>query len=131
VSVRPVTRLLPYTIVYGDFLFPLHLLSLYGSADRLVLLSFPTRRSSDLRVVSHRPRLDPDRQVRSRDVPHPGGAGATGAPVDVRSEEHTSELQSRFEIVCRLLLEKKKKCTWDELTMSVEKTNPVANVSSE
>src|SRR5437868_13257212 len=25
-----------------------------------------------------------------------------------RSEEHTSELQSRFEIVCRLLLEKKK-----------------------
>src|SRR6266849_7414257 len=27
-----------------------------------------------------------------------------------RSEEHTSELQSRVEIVCRLLLEKKKKC---------------------
>src|SRR5699024_12747251 len=26
----------------------------------------------------------------------------------VRSEEHTSELQSRFDIVCRLLLEKKK-----------------------
>src|SRR5438067_9372730 len=29
-----------------------------------------------------------------------------GTPV--RSEEHTSELQSRFDIVCRLLLEKKK-----------------------
>src|SRR5699024_11544089 len=30
-------------------------------------------------------------------------------PVDLhpRSEEHTSELQSRFDIVCRLLLEKK------------------------
>src|SRR5699024_12651631 len=27
----------------------------------------------------------------------------------IRSEEHTSELQSRFDIVCRLLLEKKKK----------------------
>src|SRR5699024_11958190 len=27
-----------------------------------------------------------------------------------RSEEHTSELQSRFDLVCRLLLEKKKKC---------------------
>src|SRR5207249_6799446 len=26
-----------------------------------------------------------------------------------RSEEHTSELQSRFDLVCRLLLEKKKK----------------------
>src|SRR5207249_3404107 len=29
----------------------------------------------------------------------------------VRSEEHTSELQSRFDLVCRLLLEKKKKDT--------------------
>src|SRR5438067_5282771 len=28
---------------------------------------------------------------------------------DHRSEEHTSELQSRFDLVCRLLLEKKKK----------------------
>src|SRR5438105_9139276 len=28
---------------------------------------------------------------------------------DVRSEEHTSELQSRVDLVCRLLLEKKKK----------------------
>src|SRR5207249_11932874 len=31
------------------------------------------------------------------------------APVPPRSEEHTSELQSRFDLVCRLLLEKKKK----------------------
>src|SRR2546421_908562 len=30
---------------------------------------------------------------------------------DVRSEEHTSELQSRSDLVCRLLLEKKKKTT--------------------
>src|SRR5699024_12406435 len=29
--------------------------------------------------------------------------------ISSRSEEHTSELQSRFDIVCRLLLEKKKK----------------------
>src|SRR5699024_11776445 len=29
--------------------------------------------------------------------------------VDTRSEEHTSELQSRFDLVCRLLLEKKKR----------------------
>src|SRR5699024_12717504 len=28
--------------------------------------------------------------------------------IDNRSEEHTSELQSRFDLVCRLLLEKKK-----------------------
>src|SRR5699024_12778421 len=30
------------------------------------------------------------------------------AVLDPRSEEHTSELQSRFDLVCRLLLEKKK-----------------------
>src|SRR5216683_4513718 len=30
-------------------------------------------------------------------------------PVLIRSEEHTSELQSRSDLVCRLLLEKKKK----------------------
>src|SRR5207253_7185599 len=33
------------------------------------------------------------------------------ATIDVRSEEHTSELQSRGHLVCRLLLEKKKKKT--------------------
>src|SRR5437868_9596533 len=32
-----------------------------------------------------------------------------GRRLVVRSEEHTSELQSRFDLVCRLLLEKKKK----------------------
>src|SRR5699024_12424478 len=31
-----------------------------------------------------------------------------GASEIIRSEEHTSELQSRFDLVCRLLLEKKK-----------------------
>src|SRR5699024_12803734 len=31
------------------------------------------------------------------------------SPPEVRSEEHTSELQSRFDLVCRLLLEKKNK----------------------
>src|SRR3712207_7338971 len=36
-------------------------------------------------------------------------SGTCGRPVNVRSEEHTSELQSRQYLVCRLLLEKKKK----------------------
>src|SRR2546427_5742393 len=56
-----------------------------------------------------------------RDCRDPGGArcaaSGTGAPprphtvqrVRVRSEEHTSELQSQSNLVCRLLLEKKKK----------------------
>src|SRR5580693_10782142 len=39
-----------------------------------------------------------------------GGAGtAGGGGTGCRSEEHTSELQSQFHLVCRLLLEKKKK----------------------
>src|SRR2546429_664239 len=38
--------------------------------------------------------------------------GYDGRILDVRSEEHTSELQSRLHLVCRLLLEKKK--NWRE-----------------
>src|SRR5699024_11754931 len=60
---------------------------------------------------------------RVRDVPAVGAAARRGDPcgpdprargraavlrVRARSEEHTSELQSRFDLVCRLLLEKKK-----------------------
>src|SRR2546428_2903168 len=37
------------------------------------------------------------------------GPGARSSRSGRRSEEHTSELQSRSDIVCRLLLEKKKK----------------------
>src|SRR2546422_5671595 len=48
--------------------------------------------------------------------------GLTATPrrrdnVDTRSEEHTSELQSRLHLVCRLLLEKKK-------------TNPISNATT-
>src|SRR2546429_3431370 len=46
----------------------------------------------------------------------PAACGGTGTPTrwagrrrGPRSEEHTSELQSRLHLVCRLLLEKKKK----------------------
>src|SRR5699024_12276562 len=37
------------------------------------------------------------------------GSGSRCARASSRSEEHTSELQSRFDVVCRLLLEKKKR----------------------
>src|SRR3712207_8272173 len=39
---------------------------------------------------------------------HRFGAGSLRSPATSRSEEHTSELQSRQYLVCRLLLEKKK-----------------------
>src|SRR5690625_5555927 len=59
--------------------------------------SFPTRRSSDLEGLrTGRRDLLPHR----RESPRPGRKE--------RSEEHTSELQSRGHLVCRLLLEKKK-----------------------
>src|SRR2546429_7363268 len=41
------------------------------------------------------------------------GLGMLGAEPADRSEEHTSELQSRLHLVCRLLLEKKKQTTPD------------------
>src|SRR5699024_11786890 len=41
--------------------------------------------------------------------PHSPTADSESTSVIPRSEEHTSELQSRFDLVCRLLLEKKKK----------------------
>src|SRR2546422_1942553 len=50
------------------------------------------------------PRLQLAHQRRSGDV-----EGAGLGRDDPRSEEHTSELQSRLHLVCRLLLEKKKK----------------------
>src|SRR5260221_3158288 len=49
------------------------------------------------------------RQVRRQDAPKIGIG---------RSEEHTSELQSHSDLVCRLLLEKKKKKQTDEVRES-------------
>src|SRR3712207_8845710 len=53
------------------------------------------------------------RAARARSHAHPDAARRRGEPGDdrqrARSEEHTSELQSRQYLVCRLLLEKKKK----------------------
>src|SRR2546422_7119035 len=46
------------------------------------------------------------RRVRGREQE---GTPTVIEPLDERSEEHTSELQSRLHLVCRLLLEKKKK----------------------
>src|SRR6266511_4642899 len=52
------------------------------------------------------------------------GAPAYARRVNARSEEHTSELQSRENLVCRLLLEKKKKKTLNlDNTSKFKKTN--------
>src|SRR2546429_1202028 len=46
---------------------------------------------------------------------HQRGAGRRAGP---RSEEHTSELQSRLHLVCRLLLEKKKTRQTSDTTLT-------------
>src|SRR3989454_9193750 len=62
------------------------------------------------RVLRARAALGHDHRDRLADVPRAIAAeGPLGRLADVRSEEHTSELQSPCNLVCRLLLEKKKK----------------------
>src|SRR5437868_11008077 len=57
-------------------------------------------------MIKRHTRPNPAKQIK-------GGIAERESPIHVsnRSEEHTSELQSRFDLVCRLLLEKKKKTT--------------------
>src|SRR5690625_8027754 len=82
---------------------------IHSSPDPLHLPSFPTRRSSDLRIRRH------SGLVRRRRMHLPSlsiGCRCSAwpmrfPPMICRSEEHTSELQSRGHLVCRLLLEKK------------------------
>src|SRR5438132_13821258 len=87
----------------------------YLSADHRDLHSFPTRRSSDLEPRS-RAQFSSSIPPRRFWVPeytaerHTDVVGHPKPPWrNRRSEEHTSELQSHSDLVCRLLLEKKKK----------------------
>src|SRR5690606_41527340 len=78
------------------------------------LHSFPTRRSSDLNVGEQFAQLLAARglfyHLRCAERQCVGGLFGAGDDIDRdRSEEHTSELQSRENLVCRLLLEKKNK----------------------
>src|SRR2546429_7377377 len=61
---------------------------------------------------------------------HGGQAIAAGAGRDNRSEEHTSELQSRLHLVCRLLLEKKKNTNTQHLSMASSNTYVYADTAS-
>src|SRR5438309_7472936 len=68
------------------------------------LHSFPTRRSSDLKTIVFITHMPPQPVCLTGQI-----SGYWASPAVLRSEEHTSELQSQFQLVCRLLLEKKKK----------------------
>src|SRR5207237_8356835 len=60
-------------------------------------------------VASREPAERPTEKTRGRYLRGTSGDATWIAEPDVRSEEHTSELQSHLNLVCRLLLEKKKK----------------------
>src|SRR5437867_7389681 len=55
-----------------------------------------------LAVLHHQQHLDDAGHARD-------GLGVSNIGLHARSEEHTSELQSPYDLVCRLLLEKKKR----------------------
>src|SRR5207249_12250412 len=94
----------------------LSLFFFYGLRPPRDLPSFPTRRSSDLRALHARRGAIPLAQLWCA-AREPARVGAVRPceglrleqALGQRSKEHTSELQSRFDLVCRLLLEKKKK----------------------
>src|SRR5699024_11297380 len=100
------------------------------SGDHRALRSFPTRRSSDLiELKAEEAGVTPkefvdkvsgeikniwdlmntsyDKFIRTTDEDHEKQVKKIFKKMYARSEEHTSELQSRFDLVCRLLLEKK------------------------
>src|SRR5699024_12459189 len=106
-----------------------HLLSLSPILHHSVLPSFPTRRSSDLISAlyhyftcrTYKITADDTYIYLKKDGISPihmpiHKSEIKGMLVEIpwRSEEHTSELQSRFDLVCRLLLEKNKKRSEDE-----------------
>src|SRR5260370_24108924 len=89
----PRSTLFPYTTLFRS------------PSDLKWALESPTERAL-LRAICQGPRPLP--------AVNPGIL--PGAKPSPRSEEHTSELQSHLNLVCRLLLEKKKKATrWNRL----------------
>src|SRR5689334_24200922 len=89
----PRSTLFPYTTLFRSVRIPRHegrLRSLPGAVTQRERMAGRDRGGEGLpRATQARRRL-------------------AAQPVALRSEEHTSELQSQFHLVCRLLLEKKK-----------------------
>src|SRR2546430_8719990 len=94
----PRSTLFPYTTLFR---------SARGRAARFVAVLEPLAR----------PRVPSPARRQSR----PSGVARMSAAAS-RSEEHTSELQSQSNLVCRLLLEKKKKTIYDDLRMGADGT---------
>src|SRR2546422_8569715 len=86
----PRSTLFPYTTLFRSGMTPYEIL-LSESQERMLVVARPDR-VAQVQAIAEKWDL-------------------TATPIgsrDDRSEEHTSELQSRLHLVCRLLLEKKK-----------------------
>src|SRR3712207_7046116 len=90
----PRSTLFPYTTLFRSV----------GAAVDLVMRRGLTRITRQ-NVIGTGPRAARERPMRPCGLSSP----CRSPPAGRRSEEHTSELQSRQYLVCRLLLEKKKK----------------------
>src|SRR5689334_23790874 len=87
----PRSTLFPYTTLFRS----------YGEDSRLPSTETPPVSSTnDVDATTRTATASPDSPV-------PSSCIASAPALRSRSEEHTSELQSQFHLVCRLLLEKK------------------------
>src|SRR5467141_1754879 len=89
----------PFIIQYNASSVPIIQLALSGK-------TIPESQLYDYGIYRIRQQIAP---IQGITLPLPYGGKPRQVMVDLRSEEHTSELQSHLNLVCRLLLEKKKK----------------------
>src|SRR5689334_23448480 len=94
----PRSTLFPYTTLFRSRWY----------ADPDVSKYWDGRTYDEAELVDRLHRADVDAWIVEEDGEPVGYVQSWWEP-DPRSEEHTSELQSQFHLVCRLLLEKKKK----------------------
>src|SRR5438067_9801564 len=90
----PRSTLFPYTTLFRSKVSSL-----------IAAVAKPTAAGSVASASSSKSGFSPRRSFLEKST----GTVTANCTVPSRSEEHTSELQSRFDLVCRLLLEKKKK----------------------
>src|SRR5438093_10336449 len=101
-QILPVTLCERVEIAAGVFLVPRTLFFFFTEPAPTEIYTLSLHDA--LPICAHR---GPRAHQSSRDDPHRSGQARNGAD-RLRSEEHTSELQSLTNLVCRLLLEKKK-----------------------
>src|SRR3712207_7743446 len=96
----PRSTLFPYTTLFRSGSLP----HSHGIEVDVTLLTTNPAATDKLRREAHKPCVAV-------------AVGRSGLASNLRSEEHTSELQSRQYLVCRLLLEKKKNKTRCDYTL--------------